>query len=86
MTPEQIIERARLVQIFLESDEFRQAWDEIDADLVREFRGAIDQETALRVHGEMQAMERLMLRWKRRIVDATIARNDKKELAKRWFR
>jgi len=86
MTPEQTIERARLVRMFLESEEFRAAWESVEAELLREFRDAEQPEQALEVHEQMKAMQRLMARWKRTEADAAMARNEQQEREKprRW--
>jgi len=86
MTPEQTIERARLVRIFLESEEFRAAWESVEAELLREFRDALEPEQALEIHEQMKAMQRLMARWKRTEADAAMARNEQQEREKprRW--
>lgn len=77
MTPEQRIERARLVRMFLDSDEFTQAWGGVEAELLREFRDALEPERALEIHEQMKAMQRLMARWKSAEVDAAIARKER---------
>ena len=79
MTPEQRIERARLVRMFLDSDEFKAAWEAVEADLVRDFRDASDAGQAVAVHEEMRAMRRLMRRWTGHESDAAMARNEIKE-------
>lgn len=79
MTPEQTIERARLVRMFLESDEFTEAWGSVEAELLREFRDALEPEQALEIHEQMKAMRRLMARWKSAEVDAAVARKEKED-------
>ena len=86
MTPEQTIERARLVRMFLESAEFTEAWGSVEAELLREFRDALEPEQALEIHEQMKAMQRLMSRWKRTEADAAMARNEQqeRERPRRW--
>lgn len=79
MTPEQTIERARLVRMFLESAEFTEAWGGVEAELLREFRDALEPEQALEIHEQMKAMQRLMFRWKSTQTDAAIARKEKED-------
>ena len=77
MTPEEIIEHARLVRVFLESDEFKAAWESVEGALLREFREASEPEQALAVHEQMKAMQRLMFRWRSTQTDAAIARKER---------
>lgn len=79
MTPEQTIERARLVRMFLDSPEFKAAWESVEAELLREFREALEPEQALSVHEQMKAMQRLMQRWRRADADAAVARKEKED-------
>ena len=79
MTPEQTIERARLVRLFLDSEEFKAAWSAVDDELVREFRDADSPEDAIAVHDEMRAMKRLLQRWNTHLVNAAIAKKEKEE-------
>jgi len=79
MTPEEIIEHARLVRVFLESDEFKAAWESVEGALLREFREASEPEQALAVHEQMKAMQRLMFRWNATQSDAAIARKEKED-------
>jgi len=77
MTPEQIIERARLVREFLDSEHFKEAWNAADADLVREFKEAASPEQAMRIYEEMRAMARLYRLWNTYLADAKIASKEK---------
>jgi len=77
MTPEQIIERARLVREFLDSEHFKEAWNAADADLVREFKEAGSAEQAMRIYEEMRAMGRLYRLWNTYLADAKIAGKEK---------
>ena len=62
MTPEQIIERARLVRAFLESDEFKAAWSGAEDDLVSEFRSAQTPEQAVRLAADFVFRETDLVR------------------------
>jgi len=77
MTPEQTIERARQVRLFLESEHFKEAWGAADADLVREFKEAANAEQAMRIYEEMRAMGRLYRLWNTYLADAKIAGKEK---------
>lgn len=77
MTPEQTIERARQVRLFLESEHFKEAWGAADADLVREFKEAVSSEQAMRIYEEMRAMARLYRLWNTYLADAKIASKEK---------
>lgn len=77
MTPEQTIEHARLVRAFLDSAEFKAAWETVEGDLLREFREALEPAKALEVHEQMKAMQRLMHRWNATQMDAAVARKEK---------
>ena len=79
MTPEQIIERARLVRVFLESDEFKAAWEGAENELVNEFRNAQTPEQAVRVHEEMRAMSRVMARWRAHLANAAVAQKERED-------
>ena len=79
MTPEQIIERARLVRVFLESAEFKAAWEGAEDDLVSEFRNAQTPEQAVRVHEELRAMSRVMAKWRSHLANATIAEKERED-------
>jgi len=79
MTPEEIIEHARLVRMFLESDEFKAAWESVEGQLLREFREASQPEQAIAVHEQMKAMQRLLSRWNATQADAVIAMSAKED-------
>lgn len=79
MTPEEVIEHARLVRVFLESDEFKAAWESVEGELLREFRSASEPEKALEVHEQMKAMQRLMFRWQSTQTNAAIARKERED-------
>lgn len=79
MTPEEVIEHARLVRVFLESDEFKAAWESVEGQLLREFREASQPEQAIAVHEQMKAMQRLMSRWNATQADAVIAKSAKED-------
>lgn len=87
MTNEQVIERARLVRLFLDSDEFKSAWAAVEDELVRDFRGAGSPEQAIAVYEEMKAMRRLMGRWKSYESNASVARQEIQERTRKrsWF-
>lgn len=79
MTPEEIIEHARLVRVFLESDQFKAAWESVEGQLLREFREASQPEQAIAVHEQMKAMQRLMSRWNATQAAAVIAKSTKED-------